>query len=251
MSELLLGYIFNDIALPAFSVLVPRLLLIGDFFDTPYALKGVEWTLRVEVMFYLFMAVLKISGLLKRSELLPTIFAITTVILYGVGPFFVGGDLFNGYFTLYCPFLFIGSLIYLVEHKMVRPKIVAIIVIGIFIYYFIFITKLWPGHKESNFALYGLLLFLCAWHFRSYFAGGAFVRFLSNLTYSAYLFHNWLWPYLVNLVIKIGLTAISYDIQVFFILLGFCYIVHITIEHYGIIAGRFILIKYRSVRLGV
>ena len=37
---------------PDMSVLVPQLLLIGDFFGTPYSLGGVEWTLRVEVLFY-------------------------------------------------------------------------------------------------------------------------------------------------------------------------------------------------------
>ena len=37
---------------PSFSVLIPQLLLIGDVFHTPYALNGIEWTLRVEMMFY-------------------------------------------------------------------------------------------------------------------------------------------------------------------------------------------------------
>ncbi len=37
------------------SVLIPQLLLVGNFFNTPYSLNGVEWTLRIEVFFYIFM----------------------------------------------------------------------------------------------------------------------------------------------------------------------------------------------------
>jgi len=46
----------------SWSVLLPQLLLVGDFFNTPYTLAGVEWTLRVEIIFYFFMAMLKMGG---------------------------------------------------------------------------------------------------------------------------------------------------------------------------------------------
>lgn len=42
-------------------------MLIGDFFNTPYSLAGVEWTLRVEIMFYLFMASLRFMNIFKYS----------------------------------------------------------------------------------------------------------------------------------------------------------------------------------------
>ena len=44
------------------TILIPQILLIGDFFGTLYTLAGVEWTLRVEIIFYLFMVVIKASG---------------------------------------------------------------------------------------------------------------------------------------------------------------------------------------------
>ncbi|MBP8860298.1 MAG: acyltransferase [Ottowia sp.] len=35
------------------QTLLQQMLLAGDFFGTPYALAGVEWTLRLEILFYL------------------------------------------------------------------------------------------------------------------------------------------------------------------------------------------------------
>ncbi len=57
-----------------FHILIPQLLLIGDFFQTPHTLNGVEWTLRVEVLFYVFMLILRYTDLIgKRENFLPWI----------------------------------------------------------------------------------------------------------------------------------------------------------------------------------
>lgn len=245
-SEAYIGFIVHGIELPPLSIWVPRLLLLGDFFDTPYSLMGVEWTLRVEIMFYLFMAVLKLTGLLKRTEWLPFIFVICTVILYKLGPFpdFQGAAI--GYFTLYEPFLFIGSIIYLAEHKMANKQLCIASIFFIFIGFLILIAKIQPFWKDSNYAVFALLLFLSSWLFRAYLNGGPLIRFFSNMTYSIYLFHNWLWPYLETIIIKTGIANKPNGILIFFALIMVCYIAHRTVENYGIKLGHYAVIKYRN-----
>jgi peptidoglycan/LPS O-acetylase OafA/YrhL len=122
LTEVFLGSMVHGVGLPPLSILIPRLLLLGDFFDTGYSLGGVDWTLRIEIMFYVFMAALKSTGLLKRSDWLPAVFVLCTGVLHMVGPFPVFAGWSNGYFTLYGPFLFIGSVIYLAEHQIARKK---------------------------------------------------------------------------------------------------------------------------------
>ena len=245
LTEAYVGYMADGIELPSLSILVPRLLLLGDFFDTPYSLTGVEWTLRVEVMFYLFMAGLKLTGLIKRTEWLPLIFVICSILLYKVGPFPSFQGALTGYFSLYEPFLFIGTIIYLIEHKMANKKLCIASILFIFIGFLFLIIKIQPFYKDSNYAVFALLLFLSSWFFRAYLNGGPLIRFFSNMTYSIYLFHNWLWPYLGTIIIKTGITNKPPGILIFFALITFCYIAHRTVENYGIKLGHYVL-KYRN-----
>lgn len=81
------------------NILVPQLLLIGDFFSTPYTLAGVEWTLRVEIIFYVFMAMLKAGGFWdKRKHLLIFVLLITTGLMSQLPAFPDGLSVFKGYF---------------------------------------------------------------------------------------------------------------------------------------------------------
>jgi peptidoglycan/LPS O-acetylase OafA/YrhL len=74
--------------LPSVQVLIPQLLLIGDFFQTPYTLQGVEWTLRVEIMFYIFMGCLRYLQMLhKHKRALPFVLIGTTILLAFSPPF--------------------------------------------------------------------------------------------------------------------------------------------------------------------
>ena len=106
---------FNNAAIAPLSVLIPQLLLIGDFFQSSHTLAGVEWTLRIEMMFYRFMVLLKFLGCFNHKKWLPLILLCSACVLY-VLPQISGKDVWiHGYFTLYAPFLLMGALIYLIE----------------------------------------------------------------------------------------------------------------------------------------
>ncbi len=88
------------------SILLPQLLLLGDFFATPYALNGVEWTLRVEIMFYVFMVVLRALGLMsKHNKLLPYVLVVATICCGFIAPIPAAEIWSKGYLTIYGPFL--------------------------------------------------------------------------------------------------------------------------------------------------
>ena len=98
--------------------LILQLLLLGDFFGTPYALGGVEWTLRVEIIFYVFMMALSYLNIITnhKSQILPYLLVFTTLMLGYLAPI-PTTDIFKGYITIFAPFLLLGSMIYLFERK--------------------------------------------------------------------------------------------------------------------------------------
>jgi peptidoglycan/LPS O-acetylase OafA/YrhL len=93
---------------------------------------------------------------------------------------------------------------------------------GIIIY-----QSAWGG---SHYALLAFMLFFCTWHYRDYFESGKIVLFFSNLTYSVYLFHNWLYDFFLQIYNSKIIALIT--------LFGFCYLCHIFIEKQGILLGK-------------
>src|SRR5690606_36010517 len=120
LSEIVLAKFLHEIPPPDLSILVPRLLLIGDLFSIPYALGGVEWTLRVEILFYLLVATVKLVFQKCRSAALLIAYLFFTFSVHWVGPIPASTPLFVGYVTLYMPFLFLGSCIYFYERNIYR-----------------------------------------------------------------------------------------------------------------------------------
>ena len=65
-----------------------QLLLAGDFTGAPYALAGVEWTLRLEMLFYAWMALLRLANLTRpaRGAAWLGACALLTLTLHVAGP---------------------------------------------------------------------------------------------------------------------------------------------------------------------
>ena len=104
------------------------------------------------------------------------------------------------YLNLYGPFLLLGSFLFLYQNA--RAGIGACLGMGLLVMlgYWILLPQLQPPTGQSHFAAYGVLIFLLLWLSRSRLSIGAMGLALSELTYAVYLFHNWLYPTLVELV---------------------------------------------------
>lgn len=248
LSEVVVTHTVMNVPLPSLGELVPKLLLIGDFFSTPYALGGVEWTLRVEVLFYAFMAVLKGFGMLDRPRMLPWLLGVTTLCLFIAGPFPNWAGWTNGYLNIFGPFLFIGVLVYLIEKNLANRYVCAAIIFGIYVLSLLKTSQYNVTLKESNYALLALVLFLGGWLMRKHIVGNSITKTLSEMTYAVYLFHLWSWGYLEIVAVKLGLSGASAKVFQLVLLFIICYAATKTIEKYGIKAGRTLLARYRTQR---
>jgi peptidoglycan/LPS O-acetylase OafA/YrhL len=236
--ESFLGNLLNQSPYPPLSILVPRLLLVGDFFNTPYALSNVEWTLRIEVLFYAIMAVFKALGLMSRPKILILVYCITVILFQFFGPFPSHPGWSHGYVTLFLPFLFVGSCLYLMEIKDITRALALFCMSYIFISYLYLTPFLSPGGKDSHFVIFAFSLFLLVWLIRLNLKSYFLIVSFSELTYSVYLFHNWLWPYLGLLVENYSFIIGYQRLKVLFLLLVICYFLRLTIETFGIFLGK-------------
>jgi len=236
--EALYKYVSNDVV-PEFSILIQHMLLIGDFFGTYYALSGVEWTLRVEIMFYLFMLVMKSTGLIDRfKSFLPWVLVLATYTLGYFAPFPDNGFWAHGYFTIYGTFLLLGSMWYLREKQQVSLTFFLIYVAYVLLQHYDLIATHQTHWLKAPFATLAVGLFFISWHFRNSLSLTPIILLLSELTYSVYLFHNWLWdPIKLKVVNKLSLTFVHPSIQILALLLVFCYLTVILIERPGIKLG--------------
>ncbi|MHC8328120.1 acyltransferase family protein [Pseudomonas sp. LB1P83] len=247
LMEGLFDHFLRGAVFPPLSVWVPRLLLIGDFFGTPLALGGVEWTLRLEIAFYIVMAVIKALGLFKFQKYLPVVFIIIASGIILLPPFPSATNLPLAYQTIYSSFLLMGACVYLWETGSARKNLCIatfFILFGCFLY---MLAKYQPGWKEFNYGFYAVAIFLIGWALRYRIEDGPLIRLISNMTFSVYLFHNWLWSYISSFVDYCGLLFIPAKAQILIVLFLVCFGLHKSVERYGLRAGKICLNKYRDI----
>ena len=176
---------------PSFSVLIPQLLLIGDVFHTPYALNGIEWTLRVEMMFYGIMLVLKLMGFFDtQKQALPWVFVVAAIGANYFSPFPAWIDITKASYSIAFQFLFLGCVIYLYDAKKVN-WVFLIFFIAIAFYHAYHLINLY--HIESKNDTYPILafgVFVLVWLLRKFLKINPLVVFLSNLTFAVYVVHT-------------------------------------------------------------
>lgn len=225
---------------PDIITLIQQLSLAGDLFRTPYALKGVEWTLRVEMVFYLLMALFKQVGLFKAHlRLLPAGLLGAALTCALVSPVPDTGGWSHGYLTIYGPFLLLGSCFYLFQCGAISLQhLCAGAAIGICINYSLLI-KYKPNSVDAHFGALACAVFVSAWLARDRIPRPVIVLFFSELTYAVYLFHNWAFDYFKYAFVKWALMSnLAADICALVALLSLCAIAVRLIERPGIGLGR-------------
>lgn len=175
-----------------FKTLIVWLLLVGDFFNAPLALNGVEWTLRIEVLFYAFMFLAACSQLFSKYKSAFPWVSLVVVLIIGMLPAF--GQI-PGYFNIYAPFLFLGTLFWLYENNYVSLSFMVLFICIVFFQYWYLIDTLEPGWRGTHFCALAFILFSTAWVFRAKFTFSKITLFISELTYAVYLLHDWLFAY--------------------------------------------------------
>jgi len=227
--------------------LTMQLTLLGDFTDTPYALGGVEWTLRIEILFYGVMGGL--SWLFKRTgstmgRSAPIVFLAITLLLAASPPLTSGVIGWGhwpatGVINLYFPFLLIGAMVYLHEQGHLGRTALGGFIALVLAQFYWFTPIYQPLWKDDHHAIIALGIFLLAWYFRSLLITTPWVRRLSDMTYPVYLFHNWLYfDLLEQLGRRSGWPEALCVTLSFFILFATCYLASRLVEKPFIALGR-------------
>ncbi|TPG78807.1 acyltransferase family protein [Pseudomonas arsenicoxydans] len=238
ITEALLARIIDGVELPSISILIPRLLLIGDFFGTPLALAGVEWTLRVEICFYAYMALMRYFSILQKPTIAVSVFLITAMIMFFAPQFPSAPGFSRGYLSTYGVFLFIGACFYIYENNTKARNLCVFAILSMLALFFFTISKSHQTWMNSNYGIFAMAIFVAGWVLRGRMQYGPIIGVASNLTYAVYLFHNWMWGYIQIVVSKAEIAFVPLSMQIFVVLLVMCYLVHISIERYGLEIGK-------------
>lgn len=183
------------------SQLIIQLLLLGDFFSAPYTLSGIEWTLRIELLFYMFMLIVRywMPKGFGAPWFFPVLFGLVvgTVLLIPTLPSISVPSLPSTNVLLYLPFPLLGCTFYLYETRRIN-------IFEFFLFLFLVFFIFWYGSKDSThlykslfiyFYFLGVGVFALSWKFRERFPSNKIILILSPLTYAIYLFHIWLLDY--------------------------------------------------------
>lgn len=176
---------------------ISSLSLFGDFFETPNQLNGVDWTLRLEIIFYSCCAI----WLLFRNHMVRNfgtsnwkrrmIYVSLLFLLLNL-PIFPR-TLFLGYVSIFCFIFLAGIWIALYDLKKVGFHETLFVVISTFIAHNYTLGNVRPDlYGFGAFSLYGYLAFILLFLLRHRLQTHKIMVQLSNLTYLIYLFHNWL-----------------------------------------------------------
>lgn len=236
--EIVLGAAVFGYGIPSPSEILIRLLLLGDFFGTINALAAVEWTLRIEMTFYVIMALLKTSGFLAQPRLMPVAVVGATAALHLWSPLPSTNDWNHGYITLYAPFLGIGVLIYLAEHRLAHRFTCVCACLLVFSAFVFAVPSLQPSLKEHHYAVWAVAIFLVFLSINNRLEDLTIVRRAADLSFALYLLHNWLWAHIALLGATLGLGGLALQLFIVSSIIGASWVVHRWLELPGIALGK-------------
>ncbi|QEO57416.1 MULTISPECIES: acyltransferase family protein [Francisella] len=243
--QVILKYYVDNETISIKTVII-QMSLMGDFFNIPPALGGVEWTLRLEVMFYLLIAVVRILKINNSGYTLMLLFISICVLLRYILPVFPSGGWSSGYFSIYFPFLLLGSSIYLYEKNKINLLVMLFFTIFVFHSYFSMIYLYKSFYLNTNFAIVGYMVFMFMWLVREKLTASLLnnvILKVSVLTYSIYLFHDYLWDYIYSVMLHLNIDIKIFVVPILFV---FCIIMNKAVENPMNKMGKMILKKYKD-----
>jgi peptidoglycan/LPS O-acetylase OafA/YrhL len=216
-----------------------QLTLMGDFVGTPGVLDMVDWTLRIEVVFYMFMTVLSAAKVMRADgRILAIIFLGATVALGKYGPFPKIGSFSIGYLNIYGPFLFLGAMVYLAETKRITYGVLFWFAVLVLSQHFTLVEWIQPHWIGAHFAILACLIFFAAWTARGFMGPSVLFAGVAELTFSVYVFHSWLYEVIVKRLERHDLMLLGRDADALVILFAFCFLMTRLIEKPGIRVGE-------------
>jgi peptidoglycan/LPS O-acetylase OafA/YrhL len=241
-------FLTPHVSRPPVNNLIIQLSLFGDFFNVPYALNWVEWTLRIEILFYILLGTAKAAGLFNQKSiwLIVILFGIS-LILFILPAWPANKSWSQGYVSIYSPFLFVGVYFREFEKGSISKSLLIVLGLLTILMYCYTIQTIQPNWINQRFSVLGVLVFSLFYWKRLKITLPAWAMLLSELTYGLYLFHNWIYDYFCKILSKSQFPRFFSLIA----LILFCYALNRLIEKPGIIIGRTIIRRLNKITLNV
>ncbi len=204
------------------KMILGLILPVADFIGGISVVKAVDWTLRVEFFYYILIALIYFKN---KFNLKATLFCIAATSILIVTTYLCSEKYFN-YRLIYLNFIFLGSLLYLIEKENfsnfgnnIWTLAAFISSITIFEICRVDDIYLFPGVLFGT-AIFLFFYFLHQTKFRV--KSNNFVTFLGDLSYPSYLLHLMIYEDLYRLSNSHITTPIIFVI--------ICYATHLLIE---------------------
>lgn len=217
-----------------YKLLFSYTLLLADIVNSPTVLGGVDWTLRIEIIFYLYIGILMWRNKLNYNSTLRTsiILLIVNILIkifavnIAIRPFI--------YFYLFL----IGMLFYLSYAQLIEKQQLQKISIVVFILFFgVFQIFEFSPYKHYSYPFLAIGIFYLVILHKDKFHYSRIVAFFSDCSYPLYLLHNVVFSKILAFFSFIGNHFLMHFIS-WLVLLGFCYLVHIFVEKPFIALGK-------------
>ncbi len=231
--------------IPQWNELWPRLCLLGDFMAAPQVLNGVDWTLRIEIIFYIIAAVISLFYKYPIIKKYRTYLVPIGMIFCAFGPSFPSwSSSTKGLLNAYFPFLILGCAVYFYEKRNISGILLITAVPATLLIFIYRVT--YQGYPNLG-AVLGTVAFLIAWKYDEKFKHSKIVMQMSSITYGLYLFHSWYYDYTRDFLQGYHVSPpFSVALSIVY-LYAFCYLAHLVFEGPLMRAGKWIAKRpYRS-----
>ena len=213
-------------------------LLIGDFVGAPSTLGYVDWTLRIELVFYLVMGVLGALGVLRKPWLTLALYLVITAGCLAAPPLPTHADWSRGFVNIFFPMLLIGSTVRLAQDAPPSLRLGAALTAALMLAAAQVNLGVWqPRLADRPFMALALLVFGAAWLARAHIRLHQPWRWLAELTYAVYLFHNWLWEPLAQAARSLTTQPLLANLLILAGLLLVCHVAMVCVEKPGVALG--------------
>lgn len=186
---------------PSTKLIIASLSLLGDFKGAPNQLAGVDWTLRIEILFYLFVGISTyvVSIFLRNSfgqshSLLVTTFALGLTLT--LVPAFPKGGFAGGYLNFFAPIFLAGMALALHSLKQIGIGVTSLVLICSYFLSTSKQTELRPDLNLGPYLFWSYFIFILFYSLKNRFISNSIIIWVSGLTYTFYLFHNWMYYYI-------------------------------------------------------
>ncbi|CAH2911466.1 MAG: unnamed protein product [uncultured Paraburkholderia sp.] len=196
---------------------------MGDFTGTGNVLNGVDWTLRIEILFYAFVFVISLfNAFAITKKLKPYLLPLTVIACISLPLFPNTPNTLNSYF----PYFMIGAALYFYERGRVGLT------------FLVLLTTLVMSTSGGSANVVGLGLFFTAWIARHRLANSHLVISLASVSYAVYLFHAWFVFYIAGKLQPVMPSEFARMTIAMAVLFAVCYAAHFVIEKPFIAIGK-------------